>query len=99
MPMMRRTSPVMPPPGAEGDAYSLVRTSPVIAEFAPAARAALHRRFTFRIRDGLRDPGTLHRRDGSTIETSILLTCTAVPALNYVAMSQLVFRGPDKAQG
>ena len=30
------------------------------------AVCALHRRFTFRIRDGLRDPGPLHRRDGST---------------------------------
>ena len=44
-------------------------------------------------------PGLFTGAMGARIEISILLTCTAVPALNYVAMSQLVFREPDKAQG
>ena len=44
-------------------------------------------------------PGLFTGAMGARIEISILLTCIAVPVLNYVAMSQLVFREPDKAQG
>ena len=40
-------------------------------------------------------PGLFTGAMGARIEISILLTCAAVPALNYVAKSQFVFRKPD----
>jgi hypothetical protein len=46
-----------------------------------------------------REPAPFAGATGARIGISILLTCPAVPTPNYVARSQLVFRGPDKAQG